>query len=70
MKPGTRLDYEKRIARVVALIEADPSAPWRLGDLAREANFSPFHFHRVYRAMRGETVAETIRLARLRRAGL
>lgn len=68
MKPGTRLDYEKRIARVVALIEADPSASWRLGDLAREANFSAFHFHRVYRAMRGETVAETIRLARLRRA--
>lgn len=68
MKPGTRLDYEKRIARVVALIEADPSAPLRLGDLAREANLSPYHFHRVYRAIRGETVGETIRLARVRRA--
>ncbi len=68
MKQTTREDYEKRIARVVAAIEQDPSAPHRLADLADLANFSPFHFHRIYCAMRGESVFDTIRRARLRRA--
>jgi len=68
MKNRTRADYETRIARVVEAIENNPAAAHKLSDLAALANFSPFHFHRLYRAMRGESVAETARLARLRRA--
>jgi len=68
MKTSTREDYEKRIGRVVAAIEADPGAARSLEKLAALANFSPFHFHRIYRAMRGESVFETIRSARMRRA--
>lgn len=37
----------------------------RLEDLARIAHFSPFHFHRVYSGVTGETVAATIRRVRL-----
>jgi AraC family transcriptional regulator len=65
---GTRRaeqDYRERVARVVAAIVADPMADHRLEDLARLAHFSPFHFHRVYRAVAGETVNATIRRVRL-----
>ncbi len=70
MKQTTRADYESRIARVVAAIEADPAASHRLADLAALAHLSPFHFHRIYSAMRGESLFDTIRRARLRRAAL
>jgi AraC family transcriptional regulator len=68
MKPATREDYERRLARVVAAIEADPAAEHSVESLAALAHFSPYHFHRIYRAMRGETLFETIRRARIRRA--
>lgn len=58
-------DYRERVACVVAAIVANPMAEHRLEDLARLAHFSPFHFHRVYSAIAGETVAATIRRVRL-----
>jgi AraC family transcriptional regulator len=70
MKPSTRSDYEKRLARVVDAIMRDPTAMRSLEDWAALAHFSPFHFHRIYRAMRGESVGDTIRRARLTRAAL
>jgi AraC family transcriptional regulator len=36
--------------------------------LSGVACFSPYHFHRIYRAIMGETVADTIRRCRLHRA--
>jgi AraC family transcriptional regulator len=65
MKRVTELDYRKRIERVINAISAAPAAPHRLDDLARLAHFSPFHFHRIYSAMVGESVAETARRMRL-----
>jgi AraC family transcriptional regulator len=41
-----------------------------LDRLAEVACFSPFHFHRVYHALQGETVAETVRRMRLHRAAV
>lgn len=61
----TEQDYRARVARVVAAIIADPMAEFSLDDLARLANFSPFHFHRVYAGVVGETVAATVRRVRL-----
>jgi AraC family transcriptional regulator len=58
-------NYRERVARVVAAIVADPMAAHRLEDLARLAHFSPFHFHRVYSSIAGETVAATVRRVRL-----
>lgn len=60
--------YRARIARVVAAVVADPDRDWALAELAALAHFSPFHFHRIYRALLGETVLETIRRLRLARA--
>jgi len=39
-----------------------------LATLAKVAGFSPFHFHRLFQAHTGETVAEHVRRVRLERA--
>lgn len=67
LKAGTREAHQRRIDRAVALIEqaiARGEEPPELHRLAEAAAFSPFHFHRVYRAMTGETTGQTV--ARLR----
>jgi AraC family transcriptional regulator len=69
-KARTREEYARRVARAAALIASRPDATPRLEDLAAAAAFSPFHFHRVYRAMTGETPAETAIRARLHHAAL
>ncbi len=68
MKPTTKLDYGRRIARAMALIAADPASNPSLEALAAAAAFSPFHFHRIYRELTGETPAETLARERLSRA--
>lgn len=68
LKPSTRLDYGRRIARAIARIAADPARTLTLEELAEAAAFSPFHFHRIYREMTGETPADTLARERLSRA--
>lgn len=66
-RADTRASYRRRIERAVALIEraiVRGEEPPELARLAEAAAFSPFHFHRVYRAMTGETSGQTV--ARLR----
>ncbi|MGH6928376.1 MAG: helix-turn-helix domain-containing protein, partial [Dongiaceae bacterium] len=64
-KPLTILDYSRRIERVVAHIGSHLDEPLDLDRLAAVACFSPYHFHRIYRAMTGETAADTLRRLRL-----
>ena len=68
MKAATEQNYRRRIARVIEAIMVDPAAPHSVESLAAVAHFSPFHFHRIYRAMTGESVAATIRRVRLAQA--
>lgn len=68
MKPSTERDYRRRIARVVEAILLDPGAPHTLESLAAVALLSPFHFHRIYRALTGESVVETVQRLRLAQA--
>jgi AraC family transcriptional regulator len=63
--PRAEQHYRERVARVVAHIVAHPLAENRLEDLAAIAHFSPFHFHRVYSSIAGETVTATVRRVRL-----
>ncbi|EIJ44641.1 hypothetical protein GWL_40800 [Herbaspirillum sp. GW103] len=62
--------YRCRMASVIAAIAADPMAPHSLEDLAAIAAFSPFHFHRLYRSLTGETVMDTLRHHRLASAAV
>ncbi|MGZ3182346.1 MAG: AraC family transcriptional regulator [Telluria sp.] len=57
--------YASRFARVLALVERHLAAPLALPDLAREASFSPCHFHRLFCEWQGETPQTYIRRRRL-----
>lgn len=68
MKPTTESEYKRRITKVLVHIQENLREPLALGDLARVASFSPYHFHRVFRGMTGESVKEHIRRLRLEAA--
>lgn len=67
-KPLTVLDYSRRIERVAVHIGDHLHEALDLDRLAAVACFSPFHFHRIYRAFAGETAADTLRRLRLHHA--
>ncbi|MGF6602624.1 AraC family transcriptional regulator [Paraburkholderia sp. GAS448] len=68
MKSSTERDYRRRIALVIEAILTDPAAPHTLDSLASIAHLSPYHFHRIYRALTGESVVETVQRLRLAQA--
>jgi AraC family transcriptional regulator len=61
-------DYVARINRVIDHIEANLERNLTLDELARVASFSPYHFHRIFGAMVGETLNRFIWRLRLERA--
>ncbi len=56
--------------RVLAHIDDHLSEALTLADLAAVANFSPFHFHRIFTAWMGETFGDHLRRRRLDVAAL
>lgn len=60
--------YEDRILRVLAYIHDHPDGDLSLDALADVAAMSRFHWHRVFRALTGETCAQAVRRVRLHRA--
>ncbi|MBI4718543.1 MAG: AraC family transcriptional regulator [Planctomycetes bacterium] len=67
-RPATLSDYQARILRVLVHIQNHLDDDLPLDLLAEIACFSPFHFHRVFKGMVGEGVAEHVRRLRLERA--
>jgi AraC family transcriptional regulator len=70
MKTVTRESYAKRIEKVLHYLVEHLDESLDIHRLAETAHLSPYHFHRVYVAMMGETVAETVRRHRLHRAAI
>jgi AraC family transcriptional regulator len=62
------VDYHERMGRVSAYIHDHLAEPLDLERIAEVAHLSPYHWHRVYHAMHGETVAATVRRLRMHRA--
>ena len=60
--------YEERLNRVVDHIHDHLEEEIDLNRLAEVACLSPYHWHRIYTAMRGETIGATVRRLRLLRA--
>ncbi|NOD62332.1 MULTISPECIES: GyrI-like domain-containing protein [unclassified Ruegeria] len=60
--------YEDRVLRVLAYIHDNPAGDLSLDVLADVAAMSRFHWHRVFRALTGETCAQAVRRVRLHRA--
>jgi AraC family transcriptional regulator len=63
-----RQEYVGRINRVVDFIEENIDTDLTLETLAKVANFSRFHFHRIFSALVGETLNGFVRRLRLERA--
>jgi AraC family transcriptional regulator len=62
--------HADRVQRVVDYLAGHLDDPLDLDTLSRVAYFSPYHFHRVYRGLLGETVGDTVRRLRLQRAAI
>ncbi len=63
-----RAEYLGRINRVIDHIERNLDRSLSLEELAKVAHFSPFHFHRVFGAMVGETLGRFVQRLRVERA--
>lgn len=62
------LDYVGRVNRAVAYIQRNLGESLQLEDVAKVAAFSSFHFHRIFKAMIGETLNAFVKRTRLERA--
>ncbi|MBN9613525.1 MAG: AraC family transcriptional regulator [Actinobacteria bacterium] len=60
--------YQRQLDRVTEYIYTHLDEDLRLDMLAEVAGFSPYHWHRLYRAVRGESAAKTVERLRLERA--
>lgn len=67
-KQALRAEYVGRINRVMDYVEANLDGDLSLGALARVANFSEFHFHRVFKGVVGETLNQFIQRRRVEKA--
>jgi AraC family transcriptional regulator len=61
-------DYSSRLNRVLDYVYAHLEDDLSFDRLAEVACLSPYHWSRIYSAMRGETIAATVRRLRLQRA--
>lgn len=67
---STEADYVKRINQVFLHIERHLGAELSLEKLSQIAHFSPFHFHRIFKTIVGETLNDYITRQRLERAAI
>ncbi len=62
------MDYVERVNRAIDHIVRNLAQPLRLDEVSEAACFSPFHFHRVFKALLGETLNQFVKRQRLERA--
>jgi AraC family transcriptional regulator len=60
--------YVERINRAIDFIVQNLDQPLRLEVVAAAAGFSPFHFHRIFRSLVGESLHEFVKRVRLEHA--
>lgn len=62
------VDYVERVNRAIDHVVRHLGQPLRLEDVSAAAGFSPFHFHRVFKALVGQTLNTFVKRLRLERA--
>jgi len=70
MRKTTQQSYIARMVNVVNYIQKNLDSDLTLEDLAEQANFSRYHFHRIFSGVLGESVKELVRRLRLERAAI
>jgi len=66
----SQAEYNRRMHAVVEYIDRNLDKKLDLAALADIASFSPFHFHRLFRALMGEALGDYVRRRRLEIAGV
>ena len=61
-------EYAKRINRVLDYLDVNYSEKLTLETLAEVANFSPYHFHRIFKGIVGESLYKYIQRIRIEKA--
>lgn len=67
---ASRREYEQRLHAVLRHIDAHLAEPLELALLAEVANFSAFHFHRLFAAWMGMTLGDYVQRRRIEIAAL
>ena len=70
IEPEIQADYKNRINRVFEFIDENLEADLSLNTIAGIAFFSPFHFHRVFKFVTGETLNEYVIRRRIEKSAL
>lgn len=60
--------YKKQINQVIDYIHSQLHKPLSVTELSAQANLSPWHFHRIFSAYIGESLAKYVTRRRLERA--
>ncbi len=67
--PGkTWIRYSQRVDAVIAYIHAHLADPLNSDTLAEVAHLSPYHWHRIYKAVTGESAMTTVKRSRMHKA--
>lgn len=61
-------DYQKRVNQAQVFIQNHLDENITIEDIAKDACFSPFHFHRIFASFTGENIYSYIKRLRLERA--
>ena len=64
----SRQEYISRINKVMNYVDSHIDEPLSLSSLAGIANFSAFHFHRIFTVMTGETPGDYVQRVRIEKA--
>ena len=67
-RAATPITYAERVNLAIDHVVGHLGEPLRLAAVARAARLSPFHFHRVFQVLVGETLAGFVKRLRLERA--
>ena len=66
--PDPSFDYVASVNRAIDHVLTHLDRPLPLEVVAQAASFSPFHFHRVFKSLTGETLNQFVKRVRLERA--
>lgn len=70
IKACTSAEYIRRIDKALNFIDNHLDQVIRLDDIARASHFSPFHFHRIFHALVGETVNAYVSRKRIEKSAM
>lgn len=63
-----KIDYHKKLRPVIRYLEQNYDQALNLEQVAERAHLSPYHFHRIFKAVTGETLNDFLRRLRLEQA--